>query len=255
MEPTVGLLSDKIALVTGGSAGIGLATARRFIEEGAFVYVTGRRQVELDAAVESLGARAVGVQGDVADPHAVDQVISAIMHRHGRLDTVFVNAGGGSVIPLEKISQEDYERHFSVNVAGTLFTVQKSLPLMTAGGSIILVGSISASRNVPQMSLYGATKAAVRSLGRSWAYELTGRNIRVNVLSPGPVDTPATYVSAGALDEASQQQHRDQVSSIVPLARIGRPEEVAAGAVFLASDQSSFTTGAELFVDGGMGQM
>ncbi|MFE0417302.1 MULTISPECIES: SDR family NAD(P)-dependent oxidoreductase [Streptomyces] len=251
----MGLLSDRIALVTGGSAGIGLATARRFIEEGAFVYITGRRRAELDAAIESLGARAAGIRGDVADPHAVDKVISAITHRHGRLDTVFVNAGSGSVIPLEEITQKDYERHFSVNVAGTLFTVQKALPLMTAGGSITLVGSISASRNVPRMSLYGATKAAVRSLGRSWAYELTERGIRVNVLSPGPIDTPATYVSAGAHDEEAQQQHRNQVSSIVPLARIGRPEEVAATAVFLASDQSSFTTGAEFFVDGGMGQM
>ncbi|MFB8106862.1 SDR family NAD(P)-dependent oxidoreductase [Streptomyces sp. NPDC056007] len=251
----MGLLSDKIALVTGGSAGIGLATARRFIEEGAFVYLTGRRQTELDAAVESLGTRAAGVQGDVADPYALDQLISTIRHRHGRLDTVFVNAGGGSVIPLDEISQDDYERHFSVNVAGTLFTVQKTLPLMTAGGSIILAGSISASRNVPQMSLYGATKAAVRSLGRSWAYELTGRNIRVNVLSPGPIDTPALYVSARAFDNEARQQYREQMSSVIPLARIGRPEEVAAAAVFLASDQSSFTTGAELFVDGGMGQM
>ncbi|MFE7069172.1 SDR family oxidoreductase [Streptomyces sp. NPDC057620] len=251
----MGLLSDKVALITGGTAGIGLATARRFIEEGAFVHITGRRRTELDAAVESLGARASGVQSDVADPHSVDQVISAIAHRHGRLDTVFVNAGGGSVIPLTEITREDYDRHFSVNVAGTLFTVQKALPLMTDGGSITLVGSVSASRNVPHMSLYGATKAALRSLGRSWAYELTERGIRVNVLSPGPIDTPATYVSAGAHDDEGRQQVREQMGGLIPLGRIGRPEEVAATAVFLASDQSSFTTGAELFVDGGMGQM
>ncbi|MBZ6102264.1 SDR family NAD(P)-dependent oxidoreductase [Streptomyces olivaceus] len=251
----MGQLSDRVALITGGTAGIGLATARRFIKEGAFVYITGRRRPELDAAVENLGTQAAGVQGDVADPHAIDQVISAIRQRHGRLDIVFVNAGGGSVLPLTEITQKDYDRHFSVNVAGALFTVQKALPLMTNGGSIILVGSVSASRNVPQMSLYGATKAALRSLGRSWAYELTERGIRVNILSPGPIDTPATYVAAGAHDDESRQQVRDQMGSSIPLARIGRPEEVAATAVFLASDQSSFTTGAELFVDGGLGQM
>lgn len=251
----MGQLSDKVALVTGGTAGIGLATARRFIEEGAFVHITGRRQTELDAAVESLGTQAAGIQGDVADPHAVDRLISAITHRHGRLDTVFVNAGGGSVIPLTEITQQDYERHFSVNVAGALFTVQKALPLMTDGGSIILVGSVSASRNVPDMSLYGATKAALRSLGRSWAYELTARGIRVNVLSPGPIDTPASYAAAGAHDDEARQQFRKQMGSLIPMARIGRPEEVAATAVFLASDQSSFTTGSELFVDGGLGQM
>ncbi|MFZ4267114.1 SDR family NAD(P)-dependent oxidoreductase [Streptomyces arboris] len=248
-------LSGKVALITGGTTGIGFATAQRFIEEGAFVYITGRRRPELDAAAKSLGTRSAGIQGDAADPHSVNQVISAVMHRHGRLDTVVVNAGGGNAISLTDITEEDYERHFSVNVAGALFTVQKALPLMTKGGSIILVGSARASRGIPRMSLYGATKAALRSLGQSWALELAEREIRVNILSPGSIDTPGLHNAAHAHDDVARQQARDQMGSLVPMARIGRTEGVAAAAVFLASEQSSFTTGAELIVDGGQGQV
>lgn len=251
----MGQLNDRVALVTGGTSGIGLATARRFIDEGAFVYITGRRPKELAAAAEDLGGQAVGVQGDVADPDAVDRVMEAISRRHGRLDVVFANAGGGDEIPLAEITAEDYERHFSINVAGTLFTVQKALPLMPEGGSIILVGSTSASRSVPQMSLYGASKAAVRSFGRSWAAELVPRGIRVNTLSPGPIETPAFYASKGAHDEAAQRQVKDHMGGLIPAGRMGRPQEVASAALFLASDQSSFTTGTEVFVDGGTGQM
>ncbi|GAA2338847.1 SDR family oxidoreductase [Streptomyces kunmingensis] len=251
----MGQLNDKVAVITGGTSGIGLATARRFVDEGAFVYITGRRATELQNALTSLGERAAGIQGDVSDPAAVDRVIDAVAERQGHIDVVVANAGGGSVIPLEHITFADYERHFSVNVAGALFTVQKSLPLMSSGGSIILVGSVNGSRNVPQMSLYGATKAALRSLGRSWAYELSERGIRVNTLSPGPIETPAFFANTEADDEDAMRRVREQVGGTLAMGRMGRPEEVAAAALFLASGESSFTTGAELFTDGGQGQM
>ena len=246
-------LQGKIAVVTGGTTGIGLATAKRFAAEGARVFVTGRRQAELDAAVKDIGERATGVRSDVANLADIDRLFEVVKQQGAPVDVLFANAGGGEFAPLGAITEEHFDKTFAINVKGVLFTVQKALPLLRDGASIILNGSTAASTGSPAFSVYSATKAAVRSFARTWALDLKDRAIRVNVIIPGPIDTPGLH-GLGATEEQAQQMKASLVAGI-PLGRLGAPEEVAKAAVFLATDDSSFTTGAELFVDGGMAQV
>ena len=246
-------LEGKVAVITGGNSGIGLATARRFAEEGAHVFITGRRQNELDAAVRQIGKQATGVQGDVSNLADLDRLYATVKREKGRIDVVFANAGGGSFAPLGAISEEHFDTTFSSNVKGLVFTVQKALPLLLDGGSIILNASIAASKGLPGMSVYSATKAAVRSFARGWTVDLKARKIRVNAISPGPIDTPG--VQSMGLTEAQLEQFKTEIVGAVPLARMGRADEIASAALFLASDDSSYVTGIELFVDGGMAQV
>ena len=247
-------LEGKVAVITGGNSGIGLATARRFAEEGAHVFITGRRQNELDAAVRQIGKQATGVQGDVSNLADLDRLYATVKREKGRIDVVFANAGAGDALaPLGAISEELFDTTFSRNVKGLLFTVQKALPLLLDGGSIILNASIAASKGMPGMSVYSATKAAVRSFARGWTVDLKARKIRVNAISPGPIDTPG--VKSLGLTEAQLEQFKTDVVGAVPLARMGRADEIASAALFLASDDSSYVTGIELFVDGGMAQI
>jgi NAD(P)-dependent dehydrogenase (short-subunit alcohol dehydrogenase family) len=247
-------LEGKVAVITGGNSGIGLATARRFAEEGAHVFITGRRQNELDAAVRQIGKQATGVQGDVSNLADLDRLYATVKREKGRIDVVFANAGGGdALVPLGAISEELFDTTFSRNVKGLLFTVQKALPLLLDGGSIILNASIAASKGMPGMSVYSATKAAVRSFARGWTVDLKARKIRVNAISPGPIDTPG--VKSLGLTEAQLEQFKTDIVGAVPLARMGRADEIASAALFLASDDSSYVTGIELFVDGGMAQI
>ncbi len=249
-----GKLEGKIALVTGGSSGIGLATAQLFVKEGAHVYITGRRQAELDKAVKSIGARHVtAVRGDASNLGDLDRLFAQIKQEKGRLDVVFANAGGGSFAPLGAITEELYDQTFNTNVKGVLFTVQKALPLIPDGGSIILNASIVSIKGMPAFSVYSATKAAVRSFARSWTTDLKDRKIRVNVVSPGPIDTP---IIDGLVETEEQRQGiRTQLASMVPLGRMGRPDEIGKAALFLASDDASYVAGVELFVDGGSAQV
>jgi len=248
-----GKLTGKIALITGGTSGIGLATAACFVAEDAEVFVTGRREAELAAAVKQLGANVTGIQGDVASLADLDRVFAAITQRRGRLDVVFANAGGGSLAPLGTITEEHFDRTFDTNVRGLLFTVQKALPLMPAGSSIVLNASTASAKGTPAFSVYSATKAAVRSFARSWAVDLKDRKIRVNAISPGVVPTPA-YHGLGLTEEQVQEFIDVQVATI-PLGRVGTPDEIAKAVLFLASDDSSFVNGIELFADGGMAQI
>ena len=248
-----GKLTGKIALVTGGSSGIGLATARQFIEEGAFVYITGRRQAELDAAVETLGSQAKGIRADASKLADLDALYAEIQKDKGRLDVLFVNAGGGSFAPLGQISEEQFDQTFDTNVKGVLFTVQKALPLIPDGGSVVLNASIVSVQGTPNFSVYSASKAAVRSFARTWTSDLKHRKIRVNVVSPGPIDTPG--LSGLAQNEEQKNALYAQLAADVPLGRVGQPEEIAKAAVFLASEDASYITGIELFVDGGTVQV
>lgn len=249
-----GRLQGKIAVITGGSTGIGLATAKVFAEEGATVFTTGRRQEALDAAVAEIGHGAVGLRGDTSSLGDLDALYQRVKNDAGRIDVLFANAGGGSLLPLGEITEDQVDDTFNSNVKGVIFTVQKALPLMGAGGSIILTGSTAGSRGTPAFSIYSASKAAVRNLARSWALDLKGTGIRVNVLSPGPVHTPGLIGLAG--DDHNQQQGMlDQFAALIPLGRVGRPDEIARTALFLATEDSSFVNGAELFADGGMAQV
>jgi NAD(P)-dependent dehydrogenase (short-subunit alcohol dehydrogenase family) len=247
----MGKLEGKVAVVTGGNSGIGLASARRFAAEGAFVYLTGRRQDELDAAVAGIDGNVVGVRGDIARMEDLDALFDRVRAEKGRIDVLFANAGLGEFKPLGEVTEEHFDRTFNVNVKGTLFTVQKALPLMGEGGSIILTGSTAGSTGAPAFSVYGATKAAVRSFARNWILDLKDSGIRVNILSPGPIATPGAY---GLVPDSERDQFHQLLQSSVPLGRVGQPDEVAAAALFLASDESSFVNGAELFVDGGAAQ-
>jgi NAD(P)-dependent dehydrogenase (short-subunit alcohol dehydrogenase family) len=249
----MGKLEGKVAVVTGGNSGIGLATAKRFATEGAKVVITGRRQTELDKAVAEVGHGAIGVQGDVSKLADLDRLYAVVKEKHGRVDVLFANAGGGSFAALGSITEEHFDKEFGINVKGLLFTVQKALPLFTDGGSIILNASIVSIKGMPAFSVYSATKAAVRSFARTWTVDLKDRKIRVNALSPGPIDTPGVDGLAGSEEEA--QQFKAGMASQVPLGRVGAADEIAKAAVFLASDDSSFVTGVELFVDGGMAQI
>lgn len=246
----MGQLNGKIALVTGASSGIGLATAERFVAEGAHVYLTGRRKQELDAAAESLGDRASAIQNDVSDLVDLDRLFERIIDDGNRLDILFANAGGGEAgQPLDTLTPEDFDHTFGINVRGTVFTVQKALPLLNDGGSIVLTGSSSARRGVAGFGVYSATKAALRQFSRVWAAELAPRGLRVNTLVPGPTDTPG--LRGLAEDPGQASTLLDGMASSTPLGRTADPSEIANAVLFLASDQSSFITGSELFVDGG----
>jgi NAD(P)-dependent dehydrogenase (short-subunit alcohol dehydrogenase family) len=244
-----GRLTDKVAVVTGGTTGIGLAIAQRFAVEGASVFITGRRQAELDKAVAAIGHGAVGVRADMSMLADIDKLYEAVRQKHGHIDVVMANAGGGEFAPLGSITEEQYEQTFGTNVKGTIFTVQKALPLVKDGGSVILTGSTTSIKGTPAFSVYSATKAAVRNLARSWMLDLKERRIRVNVISPGPIETPGLLGLAA--DAEQERQLVDGLAASVPLGRLGKPEEVANLALFLASDEGSFINGAELFVDGG----
>jgi NAD(P)-dependent dehydrogenase (short-subunit alcohol dehydrogenase family) len=250
----MGKHSGKVAVVTGGTSGIGLATAQRLSAEGAHVFITGRRQEELDQAVRALGRNGSGVQGDVSKPADLDRLYETVRREKGHLDILFANAGLGEFSPLGEITAAHFDRLFDTNVKGLLFTVQKALPLLREGGSIILNASIAASKGMPAFSVYSATKAAVRSFARSWSVDLKGRRIRVNVVSPGVIPTPAYQ---GGLGMSAQQvdQFVAGAAAQTPLGRPGTPDEVAKAVSFLASDESSYVAGAELFVDGGFAQI
>ena len=246
-------LEGKVALVTGGSTGIGLATAKQFAAEGAYVYITGRRQPELDAAVKTIGSNVTAIKADASVLADLDALYTQIKQEKGRVDVIFANAGGGEFAPLGSITEEHFDKTFNTNVKGLLFTVQKALPLLPDGASIILNASIVSIKGMPAFSVYSATKAAVRSFARSWTTDLKERKIRVNVISPGPIATPG--VDGLAKTEEERKGLYAQLSSMVPLGRVGQPEEIAKAAVFLASDDSSYVAGIELFVDGGAAQI
>ncbi|KAM3109687.1 glucose 1-dehydrogenase [Phormidesmis sp. 146-33] len=247
-------LSGKVALVTGGSSGIGLATAKRFVAEGAYVFITGRRQTELDAAESEIGKNVMGIQSDVSNLADLDQLYATIKQEQGHLDVIFANAGGGEFIPLGAITEEHFDKTFNTNVKGLLFTVQKALPLMPEGASIILNASTASIKGIPASSVYSATKAAVRSFARTWTLDLKDRQIRVNAVSPGFIPTPAYDLLWGLNGEQLKEFVASQANNI-PLGRAGTPDEIAKAVVFLASDDSSFVNGIELFVDGGMAQI
>ena len=244
--------NGKIALVTGGTTGIGLATAQHLARLGATVFITGRRQPELDAAVASIGAQATGIRADASQPSDLDAVYAQIARQAGRLDILFANAGGGDMLPLGAITEEHFDRIFTTNVRGVLFTVQKALPLLVDGASIVLTGSTVSIQGTASFSVYSASKAAVRNFARSWSLDLKDRKIRVNVVSPGPIRTPGL---GDLVPDEARQGLFDHLAEQVPLARLGEPQEVANAVAFLSSDAASFVNGVELFVDGGMAQV
>jgi NAD(P)-dependent dehydrogenase (short-subunit alcohol dehydrogenase family) len=243
----MGKLQGKVAVITGGTTGIGFAAAKLFVEEGAYVYITGRRQQQLDGAVKAIGRNVTGVQGDVSKLADLDRLYETIKTEGRRIDVVFANAGAAEFAALGSITVEHFDKLFGINVKGVLFTVQKALPLLNDGGSIILTGSVASAKGTPAFWVYGATKAAIRNFVRAWSVELKDRHIRSNVLSPGPTETPLMG------DQPSETIAR--IASTVPMGRMGSPEEIAKAALFLGSDDSSFVTGIELFVDGGRAQI
>jgi NAD(P)-dependent dehydrogenase (short-subunit alcohol dehydrogenase family) len=247
-------LMGKVAVITGGSSGIGLATAKRFVDEGAHVFITGRRKSELDKAVHEIGSNVTGVQNDVTKPGDIDKLYAVVKEQKGALDIVFANAGIGEFAPLGQITEDHFDKQFNVNVRGLLFSVQKALPLMQSGGSIILSASTVSITGNPAFSVYSATKAAVRSFARTWCVDLKEQKIRVNAISPGIVPTPGYNTSLGMTEEQVEKFVDDSISSI-PLGRAGTTDEIAKAVVFLASDDSSYVNGIELFVDGGQTQI
>ncbi|MFG2952341.1 SDR family NAD(P)-dependent oxidoreductase [Streptomyces sp. NPDC048291] len=249
----MGQLDGKTVVITGGTSGIGLATAQRFTQEGAHVYITGRRKETLDKAAEQIGGNVTPVQADSANLADLDRLYATVADAGHRIDVLFANAGGGEFAPLDQMTEEHYDNTFDSNVKGTVFTVQKALPHLVDGGSVILTGSIAGVSGDPAFGVYGASKAAIRAFSRTWANELSGRRIRVNTISPGPITTPG--INGLAADEAGAAQLRETLAGTVPLGRMGRPEEVADLALFLATDQSSFITGTEIFIDGGAKQV
>src|SRR5580692_9339517 len=240
-------LEDKTAVITGGTEGIGLATAKLFVQEGAYVFITGRRQKQLDDAVKTIGSNATGVQGDVAKLPDLDHLYETVGKVKGRIDIIFANAGVGEFVPFGDVSEEHFDKLFNINVKGALFTVQKALPLLNDGGSIILTGSVASAKGTPAFWVYGATKAAIRNFVRAWSIELKDRRIRSNVLSPGPTETPMV--------DRQPPETIARIVSTIPMGRMGSSQEIAKAALFLASDDSSFVTGIELFVDGGRAQI
>ncbi|NPT44688.1 glucose 1-dehydrogenase [Paraburkholderia sp. 1N] len=246
-------LQDKTAVITGGSSGIGLATAKRFAEEGAHVFIFGRRQSELNKAVDHIGKNVTAVQGDVTRMEDLDRLYSKVKAERGSVDVLFANSGFVEHQAIGEISPEHYDKTFDVNVRGVIFTVQKALPILRDNASIILTGSVATIKGLPAHDTYSATKAAVRSLARTWTMELKGRGIRVNVISPGAIDTPIIDSQASTPEDA--EKIRQNFAAATPLGRIGRPEEIASAALFLASDDSSYVAGVELFVDGGLAQV
>ena len=249
----MGKLEGKVVVITGANSGIGLASAKRFASEGARLFMTGRRQAELDKAVAEVGPDARGVQGDVANLADLDRLYRVVREEAGRIDVLLANAGGGEFMPLADITEEHYDRTFATNVKGTLFTVQKALPLLRDGASIILTGSTTGSTGGPSFSVYSASKAAIRNFARSWIQDLAPRRIRVNVLVPGATSTPGLHGLTH-----TEQQNRAFVAAMeaaAPLGRMGSPDEIASAALFLASDESSFVNGSELFADGGSAQI
>ena len=249
----MGRLQGKVAVITGANSGIGLAAAKLFAVEGARVFMTGRRKKQLDAAVAEVGGNARGIQGDISKLADLDHLFAIVRHEAGAIDVLFANAGGGEFVALGFITEEHFDKTFATNVKGTLFTIQKALPLLRDGSSIILTGSTAASTGTPGFSVYSASKAAIRSFARSWILDLAPRKIRINVLSPGATSTPGWHDLA-----ASEEAHQEMVTfvkSTTPLGRLGEPEESASAALFLASDDSRFVTGSELFVDGGSAQI
>ena len=242
----MGKLQGKVAVITGGTTGIGLASAKLFVKEGAHVFITGRRQKELDEAVQAIGSNVTGVQGDIAKPADLDSLYDRVK-KMGRIDVLFANAGVGEFVPLESITEEHFDQTFNINVRGTLFTVQKALPLLKDGSSIILTGSVAGTKGTPAFGVYAASKAAVRSFVRTWTSELKDRRILSNVVSPGPVNTPIVA--------RQRPEVMARIVSTIPMGRMGEADEIAKAALFLASDDSSFVTGIELFVDGGRAQI
>jgi len=249
----VGKLEGKIALITGGSSGIGLATAKQFVNEGAYVFITGRRDGELAAAVKEIANNVAGVKGDVSNLGDLDRLFAQIKREKGKLDIVFANAGVARYATMGSIAEDVYDSIFNVNVKGVLFTVQKALPLMPDGAAVILNASIVASKGMSANTIYSASKAAVRSFARTWTTDLKARRIRVNAISPGSIDTPGLSDLLASSDVG--EQRKKLISSAVPLGRFGAPDEIARAVVFLASDDASYITGAELFVDGGFAQV
>jgi NAD(P)-dependent dehydrogenase (short-subunit alcohol dehydrogenase family) len=248
-----GKLEGKIALITGGNSGIGLATAKEFVSEGAYVFITGRREAELAAAKKQIGKNVTAIQGDVSSLDDLDRLFVQIKKEKGKIDILFANAGVARYAPLGTITEDFFDSIFDINVKGVLFTVQKSLPLLRDAGSIILNASIVATKGLSSNSVYSATKAAVRSFARTWTTDLKDRRIRVNAISPGPIDTPG--LSELLASSETGEQRKKMISTTVPLGRFGRPEEIAKAVVFLASDDASYITGIELFVDGGFAQV
>ncbi|WCS25069.1 SDR family oxidoreductase [Methylobacterium sp. NMS14P] len=248
-----GRFQDKVVVVTGGTSGIGLATAQAFVAEGASVFITGRRQEALDAAVKRIGGRITGVRGDMANLADIDRLYDAVQQKHAQIDVVFANAGGGTFAPLGAITEAHYQSTFDTNVKGVLFTVQKALPLLRDGAAIVLTGSTTGSAGTPAFSVYSATKAAVRNFARNWILDLKDRRIRVNTISPGVTETAGLDELFGGGDQAAAT--KDFLAAQIPAGRVGRPEEIAQAVLFLASDAASFVNGVELFADGGQVQI